>query len=157
MRIMKTSVYSILFLVLLCSAVAAAPHTTAMHKGKCVERTFHISGELTFIDVYSGFPMTISDIGVVSHLGRFFDVGKYDSTGTGLGIFFMDDGDQIFWKDDGGGFIEITGGTGRFQDASGNITFTMSAGEYVPGPNGSWSYVAAYKGEFAINYHVDHP
>lgn len=142
---------TITFQLALALAIAVA-QTPATNDGNAVVRPFHMTGELTFIDMTNGFPMTLIDRGFASHMGTFFNVGKYTSPTDGFGIYRASNGDQIFWRQGAADEIQFTGGTGRFQKASGSFKFTMSPGQYVAGPNGTLSYVAVYKAEGRIRY-----
>ena len=139
-------------LLLSLGLAGAAAQTRAADAPKPVVRPFQMTGELTFMDVTSSFPMTLIDRGFASHLGTFFDVGKYTSATEGFGIYYAANGDQIFWRQGNEGEIQFTGGTGRFKNASGSFKFAMSLGEYVAGPNGTLNYVSSYKGEGQISY-----
>ncbi len=148
MGTVRTYRWTMLVLVFLAWAATASAQTVT---GEGATLPLQISGELTFLDVGAGSPMMVADKGVASHLGAFFDVGKYNSLGDGYGVFFLANGDQVFWRD-AGGVIQFTGGTGRFQRVSGSITFTMGAGQWVPCPDGTLNYVATYTGQGTISY-----
>jgi hypothetical protein len=152
MRKIQAAACGVLLLLLLVPVLAAADRGAATNKGPARTHSFHIAGQLTFIDATSGFPMVVADKGVATRLGLFVGVGKYASPGAGFGIYFLATGEQLYWRQGVGAEIEFTGGTGRFANATGKFTFAMSGGEYGPGPNGTVSYVAHYTGEGTITY-----
>ena len=154
MKIAKTAVCSILFLLLLCSAVTGADQSAAIKKDWQVTKTIRMVGQITLMDLAGGFPMVLIDKGFASHLGVFFDVGKYTAPGEGFGMYIFSDGDQLFWEQRTSSEITFTGGTGRFKNASGSLTFTLSEGEYIPGPNGTMNYVCTYTGQGTITYRM---
>ena len=92
------------------------------------------------------------DIGVGTGHGKFVSVGKYVAPNYGFGILYAANGDQLFWKDQGGGVVEYIGGTGRFEGATGTFTLNISSMEYVPGPEGTVCWVLTYTGEGTITY-----
>lgn len=151
MNCVKTLAKTALLLVVLSLAIIALMQTPFVNAKDSVARPFHVSGQVTFVDGYAGLPLTILDQGIASEFGRFVCVSKFTATG-GIAIYYAANGDQIFAKAVGENTFEFVGGTGRFENASGAFSYEMSPGEWVPGPNNTWSYVANYKGEGAIRY-----
>jgi len=153
MRKTTASVRGVLILLLLLiPALTVADPAAAGGRERARTISFHMTGELTFLDVASGFPMVVIDKGIASRLGLFFNVGKYPTPGAGFGIYCLATGEKLYWRQGSGNLIEFTGGTGRFKKASGSFTFTMSDAEYVPGPEGTTSYVARYTGQGTLTY-----
>ena len=98
-----------------------------------VERPFKISGDLILtIDLTTCSPTTgvcsatREDWGQATHVGRYtsfaIDAQVNLVTGyvSGSGIMTAANGDQLFWQKDGD-FLTITGGTGRFDNATGEF------------------------------------
>lgn len=150
MRETRMSALGVLFL-LLCLAPALTPARVAA-AGDQGPLPFHIQGRLTFMDFTSGFPSVVIDEGSASHLGRFFNVGKYASAVAGFGTYYTASGDELYWRQGAGYTIEFTGGTGRFTGASGSFTFSMSGARVVPGAEGTLNLVFDYTGEGTISY-----
>lgn len=148
---MKTSVGKVLLVAVIGLAVCAVMQSAILSAKDPVTRPFQVTSQITFLDVLGGPPLTMIDQGVCSHLGKCTGFGKYIGN-TGFGITYAANGDQIFWKDDGSGVIQFTGGTGRFQGATGGFTFSVLSSDYVPGPEGTLSWVFTYTGEGTITY-----
>jgi hypothetical protein len=150
---MKTIVYKKAFVVVLGLAIVILMQLPVVNAKDPVTRPFHIAGQITFLDGYGAPPWTLIDQGVASKFGKFVDVGKYDATGFGFGIFYADNGDQIFWKDEysGGTVIKFTGGTGQFQEVTGGFTASIIDMYEDPGPEGTYSYILVYEGEGTIS------
>lgn len=142
-----------LLIVILGLAVTASSQSPAIEatQENPVTRPFHVFGQLTFVDAYAGYPMTILDRGIASGIGEFVCVAKFAVTG-GTAIYYAANGDQIFAKSVGNNGFEFIKGTGRFKNASGSFIYEMSSGEWIPGPDNTWNYVADYKGEGTITY-----
>ena len=92
----------------------------------------------------AGVVLTVQAEGDASHLGEFFreeTILFNPGTGvlTGLIVFTAANGDQLFGTVDGGfvsateatGTYTFTGGTGRFQNASGEADFSLSTSDGV--------------------------
>jgi hypothetical protein len=156
MNITKRAFLAVVGLAVIALMLAPVVTAKGYTKGP-VTRPFQISGELTFVDAFGGLPSTLIDRGVASGFGKFVDVGKYlfkDGKVVGYGIFYAANGDQIFWKDDGSGGtkIEFTGGTGRFDGATGYFTVTTIDQYTEAGPENTTSYVLVYEGEGTITH-----
>ena len=152
----------IALLIVLSLAVCSLLPTQVLNAKDLVTRPFQISGQLTIMDYTNPAPPWVMiDRGVALEFGKFVDVGKYeyqyDSVAqewrlVGYGIFYVASGDQIFWKDDGSHAITFTGGTGRFQNVSGEFMFWPTDSFMEPGPEGTTSFVFNYYGEGTITY-----
>jgi len=85
-----------------------------------------------------------SEVGEATHFGLYTcsGGGLIDlSTGqlTGSGDETAANGDQVFWKIEGPPYVlTYTSGTGRFEDASGSVTLTITPESAVPDPEQPW-------------------
>jgi hypothetical protein len=130
------STISLLLLIVLAStalaALAAGP------------RQFHLKGSLTAIETQEvNFPIALIDLtgtGNATHLGRYTvhlqaELNLLTLSGTGTGTLVAADGSTLFLEGSGQGTLmedpmfvsivetyTITGGTGRFAGATGNVT-----------------------------------
>jgi hypothetical protein len=126
MRILKVRILVLIVLSLTyCVLLGAGQHP--------VERPFQISGDITLtIDLRTCSPTTGICSAVREDWGEATHVGRYSSIATnvlvnvvtgyvsGSGVMTAANGDQLFWEK-GGDFLTITGGTGRFQNATGEF------------------------------------
>jgi hypothetical protein len=106
----------------LCMAVIAFAQAPILSAKDAVERPFHISGQISFIP--------FSDTGVATHFGKFVSYAT-DETGS-AGFYVTANGDVVCWKvvsydpDTSTVVISFTGGTGRFESATGQFTAPMT-------------------------------
>ncbi len=88
-------------------------------------RSFEIRGDVTQIVDLTDESTVIEDRGKASHAGRFTSqgIGQWGTEGplSGVGVLTSANGDQLFWESAGSTFT-MTGGTGRFEGASGGFT-----------------------------------
>ena len=141
MRIAKSSLSKIILFVVLSLTVLALTQMPAVDAKDLVMRPFHISGQMTF------YPFT--DQGVATHFGSFVNNGSPYS-----GSYVAANGDTISWYAGSGqcnadysictGTIEFSGGTGRFENATGGYSYQM----VLVGPG----YAYAYTGVGTITY-----
>ncbi len=120
-----------------------------------VTRPLKITSQYTILDFLAGLPWTFFEDGIASQFGHFNSVGKYveaDGGFYGVGILFTANGDQIFWEQPGGNVIKFTGGTGMFQGATGEITYTVTSTNFVAGPSGTTSLISTYTAVGTITY-----
>ena len=152
MGISKTVVGRVLFLVALGFAILGAIQTQVVTAKHPVTRPFHVSGRLTIMDLGGGYPFTAIAQGEESETGKFVSVIKYPGPNApAFGITYAANGDQIFFGSSGG-VVEVTGGTGRFEGASGSFNVFLLSQEFAPGPAGTTSRVWTYTGEGTLTY-----
>ncbi len=148
MKALKTVTGSKLLHVCLGLAVLCLCQTTALPAKKQVERPFkaQITGTET-IDMLNCegviCPVHTQGLGVATHLGKYQLEGIEGfldwSTGNAWGNGFMTaaNGDQIFFESvtlaESGNTLTITGGTGRFEGASGTIIPTSCSTAIITG------------------------
>ena len=97
-------------------------------------RPHHVSAE-GYVDLTTG---NAYDTGVGTHFGRFSNDWYYYE---GYGTITAANGDSIFWEYIVPGVsASISGGTGRFKNASGEVYFTIS--RYIEGNILFYSYTA---------------
>jgi hypothetical protein len=109
------------------------------------ENSVPISGQLnatitSATPVPGGVHVTAAGAGIAAHLGQFTSLENAivypNGTDLAMVILTAANGDQLFWTDMGTrtspttivGTITFTGGTGRFQNASGTATFQALTG-----------------------------
>ncbi len=147
---MKNRIGKYILLVVMGFALVGLLQTPSAYAKDSVARPFRIAGQLTFLDGFGAPPWTILDQGVASVLGKFTDIGKFNADFSGFGIFYAADGDQLFWRAVDSDTMELIGGTGRFENATGSFDYVMSAPEYLPGPEGTVTVVVMYTGKGTI-------
>ena len=127
------------FFAVLTLVIFVFLQTPVMNAKDLVTRPFHISGQITFF--YDG---SIMDQGVATHLGKFDCFGTWSS-----GTYFAANGDELYWEVEGYMTYTIifTGGTGKFENATGGYAFELVQ---IPGPEGGMTF--AYKGTGTITY-----
>lgn len=157
MRIAKTLKTRMLMLVTMVVVAISFIQLQTMSAKNPVTRPFQVKAQFTILDAAGEYPITILDRGEATAFGSFVDVGKYainpDGAVIGIGIIYAANGDQIFWRHmEGTNVVEFTGGTGRFQGASGSFAFTMSTPALELGPEGTMTMIFAYQGEGTITY-----
>ncbi len=113
----------------------------AVNAKDLVTRPFSIAGQISFVPY--------SDVGVATHFGKFISYSN-DSEGSS-GWYETANGDLVYWEvlnydpDTLTVVIGFSGGTGRFEAATGEFTATM-----VPV---DWSTLTFdYEGEGTITY-----
>jgi len=114
-----------------------------------VERPFKLHGYGTAILNFDNGTWTFADkSGEATHLGLFTmpGAGTFIPSFTGTGSLLAANGDEVFWYVEQAGpeypaFFTITGGTGRFEGASGSFAI-MTADE-----------IAAWDGNLLIVTH----
>jgi len=118
---MKTSARKGMFFLVLSIAVIAFTQAPILNGKDAVERPFHISGQISFIP--------FSDTGVATHFGKF--VSYADDPYGSVGHYVTANGDIVYWivesydADTSIVVIGFTGGTGRFEGATGEFTGPM--------------------------------
>ena len=115
-------------------------------------RPIKIYAQSTILDfAYPYYPMMCLDQGVASEIGSFVLFGKYSGPGSGLGIIYAANGDQIFWEEKDG-VLEFKGGTGRFENVTGGFEFSIESFELVAGPAETTTMIFTYTGKGTITY-----
>lgn len=98
---------------------------------------------------------TTEQTGVASFGGAFTMTGSGPSGSTVSGVATAANGDQIFWKTTPGGpfQVTITGGTGRFEGATGGINETWESERiFTFYPDGSMTMEVTYTFAGSITY-----
>jgi hypothetical protein len=138
-------------LIALTLTVVCLMQTASVQAKNPVTRPFQETGQVTIMDLLNGAPYAAIANGVSSQTGRFFTVLKYVDGVNGFGIHYAANGDQLFLKS-AANTTEITGGTGRFEGATGLITITISAVDFASGPENTLSVIYTYTAEGTITY-----
>jgi hypothetical protein len=138
-------------LIALTLAVVCLMQTASVQGKGPVTRPFQETGQLTIMDIFSEPPYTAIANGVSSQTGHFFSLIKYVDGVNGFGIHYAANGDQIFFKS-AADTVEITGGTGRFEGATGSLISKVSATEYSLGPENTLCVIYTYTAEGTITY-----
>lgn len=125
-----------------------------------VARPFKVRGDIVFIvsqdPTMLGEAVGISD-GQGSHVGKFLvqTTGSFDfETGdfVGEGVLTAANGDLIYFKMRNLGWVEFTGGTGRFENVTGGHTIEPTAPPEQWNAEGQWTVSFSYTGEGIITY-----
>jgi hypothetical protein len=155
MRI-RTLVSSSLTVLVVCSLEL----TTLAGGRDPITRPFRVKGDLALI--VSQDPTTFGEAvgfgkGVGSHEGRFVvhTAGSYDfETGDfiGEGILTTANGDLIYFKMRNLGWVEFTGGTGRFENVTGGHTIEPTAPPEQKEVDGQLIVIFRYTGQGTITY-----
>jgi hypothetical protein len=124
-------------MVFLSCMILILLQTSVINAKDMVTRPFQISGVITFF--YVG---TIDDQGVATHLGNFVSYGTWMS-----GKYIAANGDELYWQVAGGYIINIIGGTGRFENATGEYAFELNP---ISGPEDGMTF--EYTGKGTITY-----
>jgi len=151
MKILKTRGSKVLFLFALCLAVCALLPMASSSASVQVERPIYVEGTGTILDVMSGPPYTYFSEGVANHIGRHSCVCKLSSLDYGRCLVFAANGDQLYFEMNGG-TMTITGGTGRFNNASGSWDSVVTSESYSMDPWGGVVASVTYEGEGTIVY-----
>jgi hypothetical protein len=138
--------FSVLSLILILTQLSPASAKNP------VTKPFQISAQSTVLDfTIPPYPMMFLDQGVASEIGRFVLTGKLLEPGSGFGIIYAANGDQIFWEEQGG-VLEFKGGTGQFENVTGGFEYNIVSFELAPGPAGTTTFIFTYTGEGTITY-----
>ena len=115
-----TAIVALAVCTLALSTLGSAKHPVA--------RPFTSQDTLTWVVSLADGSSQAQGSGVATHTGPYLNLASgYWNLGTftlvsASGVATADNGDQIFWKLPGSSFtVEWTGGTGRFQNASGGF------------------------------------
>jgi hypothetical protein len=136
--------WSLLRRSVLFAALAVTIAGTAIGAKKGTNRPFKLEGETAIVAGAPGEEQTTAGTGKGSHLGKFTSSGtvQFDEpagtqiSGSGTQTFTAANGDQLFFSFSGTLDLltltatvpfEVTGGTGRFSDASGSIISNIQA------------------------------
>ena len=143
MKTNSNAVSKMLMLLLVAVALASAAHSTLAND----QVAFRGSAQGAVVSVSpdpAGVVLTVQAEGNATHLGRFSreeSILFNPATGAlaGLIVFTAANGDQLSGTVEGGfvsptratGTYTFTGGTGRFQNASGDADFSLSTSDGV--------------------------
>jgi len=109
-----------------------------------VERPFKVHGDVTVVISLLDGSFTGTETGEATHIGRYssigegsFDLDTWD--GTEIGVLTAANGDELSWTEEitGGAVIArtfTTGGTGRFENASGGFSTAITPDVVVDFP-----------------------
>jgi hypothetical protein len=141
-------------------ALCALALTTFAGDRDSVTRPFKLKGDFVFI--VSQDPATLGEAvgiseGKATQVGKFAvnTVGSFDIvTGEfiGEGVMTTANGDLIYFKMRNLGWVEFTGGTGRFENATGGHTVEPTAPPVQGEVEGQWVVTFSYTGEGTITY-----
>lgn len=132
--------------------------TTVAGDRNPVTRPFKVKGDFVFI--VSQDPVTLGEAvgmseGQGSHVGKFsvhttgsFDFETRDFAGEG--VLTAANGDLIYFKMRNLGWVEFTGGTGRFEKVTGGHTIEPTAPPEQGIVEGLWTVSFSYTGEGTI-------
>lgn len=118
-----------------------------------VERPYkHHSKQILMYDPSNGTWEIESQVGQATHMGLFTSCGA-GGGGTGSGYATAANGDKVYWEVTGS-TITFTGGTGRFEDASGSFTETVISEVWEVHPEfpSLWRRTASLSGIGTITY-----
>lgn len=125
-----------------------------------VTRPFKVKGDFVFI--VNQDPATLGEAvgiseGKGSHVGKFLvhTTGSFDFESgdfVGEGVLTSANGDQIYFKMRNLGWVEFTGGTGRFVNVAGGHTIEPIAPPEQGDVDGQWTVSFSYTGEGTITY-----
>ena len=141
-------------------ALCALALTTFAGDRNPVTRPFKVKGDVVFAvsqdPAALGEAVGISE-GQATHLGKFVvnTSGSYNfETGDfiGEGVMTTASGDLIYFKMRNLGWVEFTGGTGRFENATGGHTVEPTAPPEQGEVEGQWLVTFSYTGEGTITY-----
>jgi len=141
-------------------ALCALALTTFAGDRNPVTRPFKVKGGVLFIvsqDSATLGEAVGSSEGQATHLGKFAvnTAGSFDlETGEfiGEGVMTTAGGDLIYFKMRNLGWVEFTGGTGRFQNATGGHTVEPTAPPEQAEVEGQRIVTFSYTGEGTITY-----
>jgi len=120
--------------IILALVLCALLLPTTLIAKKQVERPFNIHGDVTVVISLLDGSFTGTETGEATHIGRYSSDGEgqfdLDNNGSEIGILTAANGDKLFWTEEitGGTAIEriFTGGTGRFENASGGFSTAIT-------------------------------
>ncbi|MGB2827475.1 MAG: hypothetical protein WBC50_04675 [Dehalococcoidales bacterium] len=146
--------------IVLALAVCALLLPTTLIAKKLVERPLKIAGNITMVLDLATMTWEMEDWGEATHMGRYANYGSGYVTdpslanGGGSGVNTAANGDQAFWDmvaEDGVWTVTFTGGTGRFENLTGDCI--LVPGEIVVdiGPT-QFTYTYSYTGTGTITY-----
>ncbi len=141
-------------------ALCALALTTFAGDRNPVTRPFKVKGDVVFI--VSQDPTTFGEAVGISE-GQATQVGKFEvntagsfdfGTGEfiGEGVMTTANGDLIYFKMRNLGWVEFTGGTGRFENATGGHMVEPTAPPEQGEVEGQWIVTFSYTGEGTITY-----
>jgi hypothetical protein len=129
--------WNIVFAVVVCALLLP---TTLIAK-KQVERPFKVHGDVTVVISLLDGSLVGRETGEATHIGRYSSVGMgyLDAAGYGTenGVLTAANGDELSWTEAiSPGNIErtFTGGTGRFENASGGFSTAITPDVVVDFP-----------------------
>lgn len=141
-------------------ALCALALTTFAGDRNPVTRPFKVKGDFVFI--VSQDRTTLGEVvgiseGQATHVGKFevHTAGSFDfETGAfvGEGVMTTVSGDLIYFKMRNLGWVEFTGGTGRFEHATGGHTVEPTEPPVQGEVDGQWVVTFSYTGEGTITY-----
>ena len=157
MRILKVRILVLVVLIITVCVFLGAGQ-------KQVERPFKISGDITLTinlltcDAAGVCSAEREDWGEATHLGRYSSVATYAQVNvvtsyvSGSGVMTAANGDQVFWEKDGDS-LTITGGTGRFENATGEFETSHPTPTVTPIPDTPYVVVThPFSGSGTITY-----
>jgi hypothetical protein len=124
-----------------------------------VTRPIKLKAEMViYVDLTDG-SFVSPNWGESSLIGKFINVGvglmdpstltPISSKGTAVAA----NGDKLFWTGNGPSGMDITGGTGRFENAAGGITWLITVGDIETDPVAmTMTIYCTYTGEGTITY-----
>ncbi len=141
-------------------ALCALTLTTFAADRDPVTRPFKLKGDVVFI--VSQDPATLGEAvgrseGQATQVGKFvantagsfdFDTGEF----IGEGVMTTASGDLIYFKMRNLGWVEFTGGTGRFENVTGGHTIEPTAPPEQGEVEGQWLVTFSYTGTGTISY-----
>jgi hypothetical protein len=153
LRILGSTALAVLTLCTLALTTLAGDRNPAA-------RPFKVKGDFVFI--VSQEPTTLGEAvgiseGQATHVGKFVahTTGSFDfATGdfVGEGVLTAANGDLIYFKMRSLGWVEFTGGTGRFENVTGGHTIEPTAPPEQRNVDGQWTVIFSYTGEGTITY-----
>jgi hypothetical protein len=138
---------------------ALALTTFAAHRDP-IHRPFKVKGELVFIvsqDAAALGETVGAGEGGDSHLGKFEinTAGSYDFESgdfVGEGVMTAANGDLLYFKMRSLGWLQFTGGTGRFENATGELALEPTASPEQMEGDGQLIVAFSFTGEGTITY-----
>ena len=121
------------------------------------QRPFSMRGEMVIsLNTTDGSFVASPNCGVGTHIGRFtsFATGWMNQD---LEIIYAEgtltaaNGDKVFWTESDPTWLDVEGGTGRFQNVTGRVAWVFSPTDYVVEGN-IMTIHGAYTGEGMVTY-----
>jgi drug/metabolite transporter superfamily protein YnfA len=132
---------------------------TVSAKGQ-VTRPFKIHGNVTVVISLLDGSLVGTETGEATHIGRYSSEGEGSFTGIGnaTGVLTAANGDALFWSEVVTPISEVayriertfTGGTGRFENASGGFSFEVTPNVVVAFPKVTLTF--SYNATGTITY-----